>query len=62
MPKGNIPVGQHASRSLLRQVADCECVFDCSDNPATKCSLSGKCFHVHPGAICPVHPAAPGDH
>ena len=50
------------NRSLLRQVADCECVFDCSDNPATKCSLSGKCFHVHPGAICPVHPAAPGDH
>ena len=42
------------------QYALCECRFDCNDDPATRCSLSGE-WHVHPGAKCPVHPDAPGD-
>jgi hypothetical protein len=38
----------------------CECIYSCSDDPATACGLSGE-WHVHPGELCPVHPDAPGD-
>lgn len=35
----------------------CECVCDCAEDRATRCSLSGQ-FHLHPGESCPVHPDA----
>jgi hypothetical protein len=52
---------ERVSRETLeREKAECTCVHDCADDPATACSLSGE-WHVHPEEPCPVHPDAPGD-
>ena len=35
----------------------CECVYDCAEEPATACSMTGD-WHVHVAGECPVHPDA----
>ncbi len=48
--------------------AECTCVYDCANDPATMCALSGD-WHVHPAdpqwpnifGPCPIHLDAPGD-
>jgi hypothetical protein len=49
------------SQADAMSAAECLCILDCRDDPATRCSLAGD-WHVHPGEPCPVHPDAPGDH
>ncbi|SHU66420.1 Uncharacterised protein [Mycobacteroides abscessus subsp. abscessus] len=63
-----IPGNKEATTMSITTMAECTCIYDCSNDHASRCSLSGS-WHVHPDdpqtsgvfGPCPIHPDAPGD-